>query len=137
MSKYYTIIVGPTAIIGFSLDDCTPQFRYPITGHSPLISLNYDKQINKIHVATQKKLYDIDLSTEIQAESIKPIKEVKKELIEEEETSKEVRAAEILSTFLENSEYEKAISMLYKHLKRVVAEEKKLKKEQEHLYQIT
>lgn len=124
MSKYYTIIVGPTAILGFSLEDCTVQFRYPISGQSPLVSLNYDKQMGRIHVATQKRLYDIDLSSEIQAETIKPIKQVKEELISEGKTSKEVRAAEVLSSLLENKEYEKAISMLHKHLQRVVAEER-------------
>lgn len=124
MSKYYTIIVGPTAILGFSLDDCTVQFRYPISGQSPLLSLNLDKQMNRIHVATQKRLYDIDLSSESQSETIRPIKQVKEELISEGKTSKEVRAAEVLSSLLENKEFDKAINMLHEHLLRVVNEAK-------------
>lgn len=133
MSKYYTIIMGPSSLIGFALQptilgDPNPMnfkivvgFRYPLNSAYPKISLNYDRQLNKIHVATSKALFDIDLNSEQKPSDIRPIKEVKADLIREKKTSKDVPACEVLSSIIENKDYRDAVQMLKEHLTRVIA----------------
>ena len=127
MSKYCTIIAGPTSIIGFSCEDATIQFRYPLASDSPLLSMHHDTELKQIHIATRRRLYNIDLSTEEKPVNVRPLREVKEELVSNLQTSKEIRAAEVLSSLLENDKYQDAINMLTNHLRRVVKTEQILK----------
>lgn len=129
MTKYYTLLCAKNTIVGFSNEDCTIAFTYPIVQDQSLINVMMDQSYkgspNLLYFSTEQYLYKIDFTNECKFEYIPSIKEEKERVVDLLQPSKYVKASELLEALIEKEEYDRAIEFLSSDL------EKKAKLENE------
>ena len=120
MSKFYVILCSPNVIVGFSTRDCSVAFKFPFAGKDIIMPLTIDPAAKAAFVATQQNLFKLDLKNEREANHVTPIRDEKEERIMSMEPSEMVQGSEILSSLIESGDYQKAVTFLTRHLRRVV-----------------
>ena len=121
MTQYYTLLCDKNTIVGFSNEDCSVAFSYPIVKDQSLINVvldpSYKGSPNIMYFPTEQYLYKIDFSNERKFEYIPSIKEEKERVIDLLQPSEHVKASELLEVLIEKEEYDRAVEFLTYDLK--------------------